>query len=570
MVPYIKGVQQNGVAACVKHFALNNQEKYRGHINVEVSDRALYEIYLPAFKAAVMDGGAWSIMGAYNQYKGQHCCHNQYLLNDILKKDWKFDGAVISDWGGVHDTYQAANYGLDLEMGTWTDGLSWGKTDAYSNYYLANPLLEKIKSGEIKEEVVNDKVRRLLRMMFRTSMNTNKPWGSFGTEEHALAGRAIAQNGIVLLKNDKDLLPINPDKTKKIAVIGENAVKIMTLGGGSSSLKVKYEVSPLEGLKNRIGNAAEITYATGYASPLTDKRDPKYVVPEGYKAPDAEKLMKEAIDIAKDADIVLFFGGLNKNENQDSEGTDRLSYNLPYGQDKLITELAKVNKNIAVIIISGNAVAMPWVKEVPSIMEAWFSGTESGNAIASVLVGDVNPSGKLPMTFAVKLEDYPAHLVGEYPGDSINVKYNEGIFVGYRWMDKNKTKTLFPFGHGLSYTKFQYGKATLSAPAMRDGDVLTVSIPVKNIGKVRGKEVVQLYIGDEKCSVERPLKELKGFKKIELAPNEEKVVEFNITLDDLKFYDESVHDWKAEQGKFNVFVGASSTDIRSAVNFTLQ
>ena len=203
-------------------------------------------------------------------------------------------------------------------------------------------------------------------------------------------------------------------------------------------------------------------------------------------------------------------------------------------------------------------------------MEAWFSGTESGNAIASVLVGDVNPSGKLPMTFAVKLEDYPAHLVGEYPGDSINVKYNEGIFVGYRWMDKNKTKTLFPFGHGLSYTKFQYGKATLSAPAMRDGDVLTVSIPVKNIGKVRGKEVVQLYIGDEKCSVERPLKELKGFKKIELAPNEEKVVEFNITLDDLKFYDESVHDWKAEQGKFNVFVGASSTDIRSAVNFTLQ
>lgn len=570
VVPYIKGVQQNGVAACVKHFALNNQEKYRGHINVKVSDRALYEIYLPAFKAAVIDGGAWSIMGAYNQYKGQHCCHNQYLLNDILKKDWKFDGAVISDWGGVHDTYQAANYGLDLEMGTWTDGLSWGKTDAYSNYYLANPLLEKIKSGEIKEEVVNDKVRRLLRMMFRTSMNTNKPWGSFGTEEHALAGRTIAQNGIVLLKNDKDLLPINPDKTKKIAVIGENAVKIMTLGGGSSSLKVKYEVSPLEGLKNRIGNAAEITYATGYASPLTDKRDPKYIVPEGYKAPDAEKLMKEAIDIAKDADIVLFFGGLNKNENQDSEGTDRLSYNLPYGQDKLITELAKVNKNIAVIIISGNAVAMPWVKEVPSIMEAWFSGTESGNAIASVLVGDVNPSGKLPMTFAVKLEDYPAHLVGEYPGDSINVKYNEGIFVGYRWMDKNKTKTLFPFGHGLSYTKFQYGKATLSAPTMRDGDVLTVSIPVKNIGKVKGKEVVQLYIGDEKCSVERPLKELKGFKKIELAPNEEKVVEFNITLDDLKFYDESIHDWKAEQGKFNVFVGASSTDIRSAVNFTLQ
>ena len=570
VVPYIKGVQGNGVATCVKHFALNNQEKYRGHINVEVSDRALNEIYLPAFKAAVMEGGTWSIMGAYNQYKKQHCCHNQYLLNDILKGDWKFDGTVISDWGGVHDTYQAANNGLDLEMGTWTNGLSWGKTNAYDNYYLASPLLEKIKAGEIKEEVIDDKVRRMLRMMFRTSMNTNKPWGSFGTEEHALAGRTIAENGIVLLKNDKNFLPIDLSTTKKIAVIGENAVKVMTLGGGSSSLKVKYETSPLDGLKKRIGNAVEIVYATGYVSPLTEGRDPRYIVPQEYKIPDAEKLMEEAIAVAKDADLVLFFGGLNKNEHQDSEAADRLSYNLPYGQDKLITELAKVNRKIAVIIISGNAIAMPWVKEVPSILESWFCGTESGNAIAAVLTGDVNPSGKLPMTFAVELADYPAHIVGEYPGDSINVKYKEDIFVGYRWMDKHKTKTLFPFGHGLSYTEFQYGKASLSSPTLQGNGVLTVSIPVRNMGKVTGKEVVQLYIGDDKCSVERPVKELKGFQKIELAPNEEKIVEFKITPDDLKFYDESLHGWKAEQGKFNVFVGASSTDIRSKTNFTLH
>lgn len=570
VVPYIKGVQQNGVAACVKHFALNNQEMYRGHINVEVSDRALHEIYLPAFKAAVLEGGTWSIMGAYNQYKGQHCCHNQYLLNDILKKDWNFDGTVISDWGGVHDTYQSAYYGLDLEMGTWTDGLSWGKTNAYNNYYMALPLLEKIKNGEIEENTVNDKVRRLLRMMFRTSMNTQKPWGSFGTEEHALAGRTIAENGIVLLKNENGLLPVDLSQIKKIAVIGENATKVMTLGGGSSSLKVKYEVSPLEGLKKRVGNAVELVYAPGYASPLTDKRDPRYIVPEGYRLPDAEKLTKEALEAAKNADIVLFFGGLNKNEHQDSEGADRLNYHLPYGQDELIAQLSKVNKNIAVILISGNAVAMPWIKEVPSVLEAWFSGTESGNAIASVLVGDVNPSGKLPMTFAVRLEDYPAHTVGEYPGDSINVKYNEGIFVGYRWTDKHKIRTLFPFGHGLSYTTFQYGKTLLSSSEMNEKETLTVTIPIKNTGKVKGKEIVQLYIGDEKSSLERPVKELKGFQKIELNPGEEKMVEFNITSNDLKFYDEAIQDWKAEQGKFNIFIGSSSTDIRAKAKFNLK
>lgn len=509
-------------------------------------------------------------MGAYNQYKGQHCCHNQYLLNDILKKDWNFDGTVISDWGGVHDTYQSAYYGLDLEMGTWTDGLSWGKTNAYNNYYMALPLLEKIKNGEIEENTVNDKVRRLLRMMFRTSMNTQKPWGSFGTEEHALAGRTIAENGIVLLKNENGLLPVDLSQIKKIAVIGENATKVMTLGGGSSSLKVKYEVSLLEGLKKRVGNAVELVYAPGYASPLTDKRDPRYIVPEGYRLPDAEKLTKEALEAAQNADIVLFFGGLNKNEHQDSEGADRLNYHLPYGQDELIAQLSKVNKNIAVILISGNAVAIPWIKEVPSVLEAWFSGTESGNAIASVLVGDVNPSGKLPMTFAVRLEDYPAHTIGEYPGDSINVKYNEGIFVGYRWTDKHKIRALFPFGHGLSYTTFQYGKALLSSSEMNEKETLTVTIPIKNTGKVKGKEIVQLYIGDEKSSLERPVKELKGFQKIELNPGEEKVVEFNITSNDLKFYDEVIQDWKAEQGKFNIFIGSSSTDIHAKAKFNLK
>ena len=529
VIPYIKGVQSNGVAACVKHFALNNQEIDRGHINVIVDDRALHEIYLPAFKAAVQEAGVWSVMGAYNQYKGQQCCHNQYLLNDILKQDWQFDGVVISDWGGVHNTEQAANFGLDLEMGTWTDGLSQGKTNAYDNYYLAEPLLKKIKKGEINIKVVDDKVRRLLKMIFRTVMNSQRPWGSFGTEEHALAGRTIAENGIVLLKNDKNILPINLNKIKKIAVVGENATKRMTLGGGSSSLKVKYEITPLDGLKKQIGNLAEIIYVKGYVSPLTEKRDPKPEIPVGYKEPNPEILLQEAINAAKDADIVLYFGGLNKNENQDSEGNDRKSYNLPYGQDRLISELAKVNKNIVVTIISGNAVAMPWIKEVPAIVEGWFGGTESGNAIASILTGKVNPSGKLPMTIAEKLEDYPSHALGEYPGDHVNVRYNEGIFIGYRWIDKQKKQTLFPFGHGLSYTTFDYGKIKISSKQMRNNDKITISIPIKNSGKIKGKETVQLYIGDEKCSFERPIKELKGFSKIELNPGEEKIVTFEIT-----------------------------------------
>ena len=569
LIPYIKGVQSNGVAACVKHFALNNQEIDRGHINVIVDDRALHEIYLPAFKAAVQEAGVWSVMGAYNQYKGQQCCHNQYLLNDILKQDWQFDGVVISDWGGVHNTEQAANFGLDLEMGTWTDGLSQGKTNAYDNYYLAEPLLKKIKKGEINIKVVDDKVRRLLKMIFRTVMNSQRPWGSFGTEEHALAGRTIAENGIVLLKNDKNILPINLNKIKKIAVVGENATKRMTLGGGSSSLKVKYEITPLDGLKKQIGNLAEIIYVKGYVSPLTEKRDPKPEIPVGYKEPNPEILLQEAINAAKDADIVLYFGGLNKNENQDSEGNDRKSYNLPYGQDRLISELAKVNKNIVVTIISGNAVAMPWIKEVPAIVEGWFGGTESGNAIASILTGKVNPSGKLPMTIAEKLEDYPSHALGEYPGDHVNVRYNEGIFIGYRWIDKQKKQTLFPFGHGLSYTTFDYGKIKISSKQMRNNDKITISIPIKNSGKIKGKETVQLYIGDEKCSFERPIKELKGFSKIELNPGEEKIVTFEITDEAFKFYDDKQKIWRTEPGKFKIYIGASSNDIRETSEITL-
>ena len=569
VVPYIQGVQSNGVAACVKHFALNNQETDRHTVNVNVDDRALYEIYLPAFKAAVQEGKAWAIMGAYNKYKGQWACHNQYLLNDILREEWKFDGVVVSDWGGVNDTRQAIYNGLDMEFGSWTDGLTMGASNAYDNYYLANPFLKLLQSGEVKEEEVDKKVRNILRLAFRTTMNSKRPWGSFGTDEHAVAGRKIAQEGIVLLKNTNNTLPLNLSKVKKIAVIGENAVKVMTVGGGSSSLKARYEISPLEGIKRRLGDKAEVVYARGYAGEASKAQDGLGTGQDLSEKRSAAELIKEACEIAKTADFVIYIGGLNKNDRQDSEGNDRVSLGLPYGQDELISALAKVNKNLSVVMISGNAVAMPWVKEVPSIVQAWYLGTEAGNALASVLVGDVNPSGKLPFTFPVKLDDNGAHRLGEYPGNG-EVTYKESIFVGYRWTDKENIKPLFSFGHGLSYTSFQYGKLTADKKEMRPDGTITFTVSVKNVGKRDGKEVVQLYISDLKSSVPRPVKELKAFEKLSLKPGEEKTVSFVIDKKALSFFDAGKHDWLAESGDFEALVGASSSDIRSKLNFKLN
>ncbi|WP_297674921.1 glycoside hydrolase family 3 C-terminal domain-containing protein [uncultured Bacteroides sp.] len=574
VVPYVQGVQQNGVAACVKHYALNNQEVNRHTTNVIVDDRALYEIYLPAFKAAVQEGKAWSIMGSYNLYKDQHVCHNQYLLNDILKGEWGFDGVVVSDWGGVHNTEEAIHNGLDLEFGSWTNGLSNGASNAYDNYYLAQPYLKLIKEGKVGTKELDDKVRRILRLAYRTTMDRNRPYGALCSEAHIAAARHIAEEGIVLLQNKNNTLPIDLGKVKKIAVIGENAVKMMTVGGGSSSLKVKYELSPLDGIKKRVGKRAEVVYARGYVGDpsgeyngvksgqnLEDKRSP-------------EELIAEAVQVAKECDYVIFIGGLNKSAHQDCEDSDRKDIALSYGQDAVISALAKANKNLVVVNISGNAVAMPWVKEVPSIVQAWYLGTESGNAIASILMGDVNPSGKLPFTFPVALNDVGAHKLGEYPGvprndgsKIVDEKYNEGIFVGYRWAEKNKITPLFPFGHGLSYTTFAYGTPVASSKTITADGNIQVSLTVKNTGAVAGKEIVQLYIGDEKASVPRPVKELKGFQKVELLPGEEKEVVFTITDNDLKFFDAAAHAWKAEPGKFKAYIAASATDVRSTVTF---
>ena len=576
VVPYIQGVQKNGVAACVKHYALNNQEVNRHTTNVIVDDRTLYEIYLPAFKAAVQEGNTWAIMGSYNLYKDQHVCHNQYLLNDILKGEWGFDGVVVSDWGGVHDTDQAITNGLDMEFGSWTNGLSNGTSNAYDNYYLAQPYLERIKSGKVGTKELDDKVRRILRLAFRTTMDRNRPYGTMRSPEHYEAARKIGEAGIVLLQNNNDLLPIDLDNTKKIAVIGENAVKMMTVGGGSSSLKMQREISPLDGIRNRVGNKAEVVYARGYVGDASGEYNG---VVSGQNLKDdrtPEELIAEAVRVAGEADYVIFIGGLNKSAHQDCEDSDRAGLGLPYDQDKVITELVKANKNLIVINISGNAVAMPWVKEVPAILQAWFLGSEAGTAIAAVLTGDVNPSGKLPFTFPAKLEDVPAHQLGEYPGTEkvgniVNEKYNEGIFVGYRWTDKQKkVKPLFPFGYGLSYTTFEYGKPVADKKTMSADDTITFTVSVKNTGTREGQEVVQLYISDKKSSLPRPVKELKGFDKVKLAPGEEKNISFTITKDALSFFDDTKHEWVAEPGKFEAVIAASAADIKGVVPFELK
>lgn len=575
VVPYVKGVQQNGVAACVKHYALNNQEINRHTTNVIVDDRALYEIYLPAFKAAVQKGKAWAIMGSYNLYKNQHNCHNRYLLNDILKGEWGFDGVVVSDWGGVHNTEEAIYNGMDMEFGSWTNGLSKGMGNAYDNYYLAHPYLKQIKEGKIGTKELDDKVRRILRLAFRTTMNRNRPYGAMLSEEHIAAARKIDEEGIVLLQNKKNILPIDLNRTKKIAVIGENALKMMTVGGGSSSLKVQYECSPLDGIKRRMGDGIEISYARGYVGDTGGQFDG---VSSGQNLKDdrsARQLIEEAVRIAQSADYVIFIGGLNKSGHQDCEDTDRKGLELPYKQDKVIGALAKVNKNLIVVNISGNAVAMPWISEVPAVIQAWYLGTEAGNAIASVLVGDVNPSGKLPFTFPEKLEDVGAHQLGDYPGrqreDGIfDEKYNESIFVGYRWTDKQKIRPLFPFGHGLSYTTFAYGKATVNKKVMKIDEQIAITVPITNTGKRIGSEIVQLYISDLKSSLPRPVKELKGFSKIQLAPGETQEVTFLVDKQALSFFNDSRHEWVAEPGKFEAQIAASATDIKSKVTFELE
>ena len=583
VVPYIQGLQSKGVSACVKHYCLNNDEEYRHQVNVIVSDRALHEIYLPAFKAAVQKGKAWGIMGAYNLYKDEHNCHNQYTLNKILKGDWKYDGVVVSDWGGAHDTDQAVKNGLDMEFGSWTNGLTMGASNAYDNYFLALPYLRGIQEGKYTEKELNEKVRRVLRLFYRTTMNPNRPHGFLCSEQHYEVAKQVAEEGIVLLQNNRNVLPINLQKAKRVLVVGENAVKMMTVGGGSSSLKVQKEISPLAGLKARLQKQGiEVDYARGYVGDVSGNYN-GVTTGQNLKDDRSEaELIAEAVKKAKNADYVVMFGGLNKSDYQDCEGHDRKQYELPYAQNKLIEALAKANKNFAYVNISGNSVAMPWKAQVPAIVQGWFIGSESGEALASILTGDKNPSGKLPFTWVNSLKEVGAHALNTYPGtwrkeggaktegNIIDEEYKEGIYVGYRWADKEHLKPAFAFGHGLSYTQFAISNLRADKQQMNADGSITFTVDVKNVGKRAGAETVQLYIHDVKASVDRPEKELKGFQKIFLNPGESKQVSITIQKDALSFYDEASANWKAEPGTFEAWVGNAADNLKLKKSFELK
>lgn len=551
VAPYIREAQKNGIATCVKHYALNNQETARMRVNVHLSERALREIYLPAFQAAV-DAGAWSFMGSYNKYLGQHGCHNEVLINEILKGEWDFDGAFISDWGGTHNTPQAAQYGLDIEMGTGSDGLTYSTSNHYDNYHLALPYLDALKRGEQSIEQLDDKARRVLRLIFRTVMAKDRPWGSFATEEHAAVARQIATEGIVLLKND-GILPLTPETGKRIAVIGENATRTLLRAGGSSELKPHREISPLQAIEELYGEEL-VDYALGYGSGHSSYGR---VNPSPY---DAEALKREAIDVAQTADIVLFIGGLNKSHQQDCEDGDRVQYGLPFGQEELIRELCAVNPNVVVVILSGNAVETTWSHLPRAIVQGWYGGSEAGHALTDILSGAVNPSGKLPFSFYARLEDCGAHAFDEscYPGVDDECYYKEDILVGYRWLQAKGIEAAYSFGYGLSYTTFEIGAPTAKRTTYRAGDQISVSVTVKNSGSVAGKEVIQLYASKPESALMRAPRELKAFQKVSLEAGESKRVELNFDVDDLAYWDEVSHSWQLEKGNYIFYVGNSS------------
>lgn len=543
-VGYIRGEQSQDVASCVKHFALNNQEFDRMNINVEAGERALREIYLPAFKAAVQQGGVWCVMGAYNQFRGQHCCENDYLLNDILKGEWGFQGLVMSDWAGAHDTRECALNGLDLEMGT---------DKKYDDFHLAQPYLNLLKSGELPMAGLDDKVRRNLRVMLATHvLDAGRKTGSLNTAAHQAVARQVAEEGIVLLKNENHLLPLDETKLKTIAVIGENAIRLQAHGGDSSGIKAFYEITPLQGLVNRVGTNVNLVFS------------------DGYRKDGGPELAKRAVAAAKTADVVVYVGGLNHDKGFDCEGADRRDMKLPYGQDELIQKIVAANPK-TVVVLEGTMVEMDaWLDKVPALVEAWYPGMEGGNALARVLFGDVNPSGKLPATFPKKLSDTPAYAFGPsaYPGTNGTVTYAEGLLVGYRWYDAKHVEPQFPFGFGLSYTTFKYSNLKL-IPAEGTNEIVTVQFELENTGKRAGAEVAQLYVHEEHPRLMRPEKELKGFKKVFLQPGEKQAVSIPLNQAAFAYYDDGRKSWVAQNDRFEILTGSSSRDIRLRGYFKL-
>jgi beta-glucosidase len=565
-VAYIKGVQGEGVIATVKHFAANNQEFERHRVNAVVHERALNEIYFPAFKAAVEEAGVWSVMSAYNKLNGIYCAENPYLLTDVLQKEWGFKGFVVSDWGSTYSTVGTVNAGMDLEMPGGEPMKIWlikPKTLQAGNgggWLVPEKVLPEITAGKISTATIDDNVRRILRVMFVSGQfDRHAATGEVDTPEQRALARKAATESIVLLKNSGDLLPLDPAKVHTLVVIGPNAAVARTGGGGSSLVGPKYSISPLEGIQDRAGDRLHVSYALGVAM---EGEDPSKDTP-GVR----EQLRHEALTAAAKADAAVIVVG--RYAKLESEDFDIKSLDLPAGQDELIKAVAKVNQNTIVVINAGGPIIMTkWVAEVPAIVDMWYGGQEGGNAIADVLFGEANPSGKLPVSFVKEWKDSPAY--GHYPGENLQVEYAEGIYVGYRYFDKKKVEPLFPFGYGLSYTKFDYGELKVSPNEAAAGQPVEVSLQLRNSGSRSGAEVVELYVHDGHASVDRPIQELKGFQRVELAREETKTVHFTIDRSALAFYSTAKKDWVTEPGQFDVLVGSSSRDIRMKGSFVLK
>lgn len=566
-VPLVVGLQDNDVMACVKHFAANNQETNRDFVDVQIDERTLREIYLPAFEAAVKEGHAYGIMGAYNKFRGEYLCENDYMLNKILRDEWGFKGIVVSDWAAVHSTAKSLKSGLDIEMGT---------PKPFNEFYLADKLVAATKAGEVSEAEIDIHVKRILRTLFQVKAmgpdSKNRVKGSISTEAHYQDAYKIAAEAIVLLKNDNNALPLKLDGVKSIAVIGNNATKKNALGGFGAGVKTKREITPLEGLKNRLPSSIKINYAEGYLERYDEKNKGKLgdITLNGPVTIDALDPAKvsEAVEAAKKSDVAIIFAGSNR--DYETEASDRRTLKLPFGQEELIKKVQAVNPRTIVVMIAGAPFDINEVsKNASTLVWSWFNGSEGGNALADVILGKVNPSGKLPWTMPKNIMDSPSHATKSFPGGK-TVNYAEGILIGYRWFDTKDIAPLYPFGYGLSYTTFAFENAKADKTSYDENETITVSVAVKNTGKVDGKEVVQLYASKSDSKVSRASKELKGFKKVLVKAGNSETVTIKLPVKELAYYDVASKKWVVEAGKYTLKVGNSSRDIKKEIAITIK
>ncbi|MFV5697232.1 glycoside hydrolase family 3 C-terminal domain-containing protein [Flavobacterium sp. ZT3R17] len=564
-VPLIVGLQDNDVMACVKHFAANNQETNRDFVDVQIDERTLREIYLPAFEASIKEAHAYSVMGAYNKFRGEYLCENDYMLNKILRDEWGFKGIVVSDWAAVHTTVKTLKNGLDIEMGT---------PKAFNDFFLADKLIAATKAGEISEAEINIHVKRILGALFQVKAMgaKDRAKGSIATEAHYQDAYKIASEAVVLLKNENNALPLKLDDVKSIAVIGNNATKKNALGGFGAGVKTKREVTPLEGLKNRLPSSIKINYAEGYLERYEVKNkgnlgDITMNGPVTIDQLDPAKL-EEAIEAAKNSDIAIVFAGSNR--DYETEASDRRNLTLPFGQEELIKKIVAVNPKTIVVLIAGAPFDFEEIKNKTSaLVWSWFNGSEGGNALADVLLGTVNPSGKLPWTMPKNIMDSPAHATNSFPGDK-TVNYAEGILVGYRWFDTKKTEPLYPFGYGLSYTTFAFDNAKTDKKGYSVNETIAVSVTVKNTGKVDGKEVVQLYSSKSDSKITRAAQELKGFQKVLVAAGNSQTITIQVPVKELAYYNVDAKKWTVEPGNYTLKLGSSSRDIKKEVVVTIK